>query len=250
MAGPADGKPTAENMMGPMTEGEYAALSASGGACGLTVQRVETPGEALSFGPVEMEASGLTTETLAKFNNPKWRVILELYEPGEDAQATVIFATQIAKRLAALADGVVMDVQACRWFGPDGWPVNERLRDFDVREHVHLHIEGNGGWGHTHGMIKFGRPEMEIYEVPEELFVTAQALMLDLAQYVITSAIVEPGQTCGDPSQPFYAREGSKNDKDHWNGVPVIELVDLDERKKPVSAGAPKALALTASQAG
>jgi hypothetical protein len=243
MAGPAEGDPTAENMMSPMQEGQFVAMAPGGGAFSLTVERVETPGEGLSFEPEVLEASGLTEETLAKFNQPAWRVILELQEPGEDVCATVVFATQIARRLATLADGVVMDVSAYRFFGPAGWPVEDPIAEFDVREHVHIHIEGDTGWFHTHGLIKFGRPELEIYEVPEQLGVTAYAMLFDIAQYVVTSsALIEPGQTCGDPSQPFHARVGTKNQEGHWNDVSVLELVDLDDRRKPVSAGAPKAL--------
>jgi hypothetical protein len=96
-------------------------------------------------------------------------------------------------------------------------------------------------------MIKFSRPEMEIYDVPPELEAAAFGMLLDIAQYVITSAIIEPGQTCGDPSQPFYAREGTKNREGHWNELPVLELVDLNENRKPVSTGAPKALQLFAN---
>jgi len=250
MAGPAEGKPTAENMMGPMKAGQFMAIAPGGGACSLSVERVETPGEGLSFEPAVLEASGLTEETLAKFNQPTWRVILEMQTPGEDVCATVVFATRIAQRLATLADGIVMDAPAYRFFGPSGWPVENPIGEFDVREHVHIHIEGDSGWFHTHGLVKFGRPELEIYEVPEELAGTAYATLFDIAQYVVTSAMIEPGQTCGDPSQPFHARAGSKNRKDHWNDVSVLELVDLDERRKPVSAGAPKALKLTATSQG
>ena len=70
--------------------------------------------------------------------------------------------------------------------------------------------------------------------------------LLDIAQYVITTSLIEPGQTCGDPSQPFYAREGTKNHAEHWNELSVLELVDVDERGRPLSSGAPKALRLAA----
>jgi hypothetical protein len=243
MAGPADGKPTPENMTTPLQEGQYVAISPGGGLCGLRVERVEPGSEGLALEPEVLEVSGLTEEMLAKFNQPAWRVILEMGTPGEDVRETVTFATRVAQRLAALGDGVVMDTCAYRFFGPEGWRVEEPNPEFDAREHVHIHMETDSGWIHTHGLIKFGRPEMEIYEVPAEVDDVACGTLLDIAQYVITSAVIEPGQTCGDPSQPFYAREGKKNREGHWNDLPVLELVDLDERRKPVSSGAPKALA-------
>lgn len=63
-----------------------------------------------------------------------------------------------------------------------------------------------------------------------------------LLTLVITSALIEPGQTWGDSNQPFCAREGTKNQKEHWEGTPVLELVDLNERGRAVNSGAPKAL--------
>jgi hypothetical protein len=195
-----------------------------------------------------LEPSGLTEDMLAKFNQPAWRVVIQMATPAEDVKETVIFATRLAQRMAALGDGIVMDTAAYRFFGPAGWPVEEPNAEFDAREHVHVHIEADSRWFHTHGLIKFGRPEMEIYDVPPELDETAWAMLFDLSQYVITSALIEPGQTCGIPDQPFYAREGTKNQKGHWEGVPVLELVDLDGRKKPVASGAPKALQAFAAQ--
>jgi hypothetical protein len=249
MAGPADGKPTPENMMSPMQEGTCVAISPGGGGCSLQVERVAQPRE-LSMAPQMLAVAGLTEEMLTKFNHPIWQVILAMESPGKDVAETVVFATRIAQRLAALADGIVWDTPAFRFFGPAGWPVGEPIPEFaqfDVREHVQLHIETDSRWFHTHGLVKFGRPDLEIYDVPAELEDTALATLLDIGQYVITSsALIEPGQTCGDPSQPFYAREGTKN-PEHWNDVPVLELVDLDERRKPVSSGAPKALQFSAA---
>jgi len=88
---------------------------------------------------------------------------------------------------------------------------------------------------------------LEIYNVPEELADVAYAFLLDLAQHTIGTAIVEPGHTCGDPNQPFHARLGNKNREEHWNETSVLELVDVDERGKPLSSGATKALQFTAA---
>jgi len=243
MAGPAEAKPSAENMLGPMQEGQFVTISPAGGMCGLQVERVEPGATGLSLDPASLEISGLTEEMLAKFNRPVWRIILQMAQPAANVQETVIFATRIAQRLAALGDGVVMDTAAYRFFGPEGWVVEEPNPEFDVREHVHIHLESDSGWLHTHGLIKFGRPEMEIYDVPSELAQIGYATLLDISQYIVTSsALVEPGETCGDPTQPLYARVGTKNREGHWNEVSVLELVDIDERRKPVSSGAPKAL--------
>jgi hypothetical protein len=243
MVGPADAKPAAENMVYPMLEGQYVAMSPAGGMCSLKVERAAPESnEPLSLDPGMLEVSGLTEEMLARFNQPAWRVILEMATPAADVRETVIFATRVAQRLAALGDGVVMDTCAYRFFGPGGWPVEDPQPEFDAREHVHIHIETDRGWVHTHGLVKFGRPEMEIYDVPEDLHAVAVGTLFDIGQYVITSAPIAPGETCADPNQPLFARAGTKNREGHWNDLPVLELVDIDERRKPISSGAPKAL--------
>ena len=247
MAGPAQGKPTPENMLQPMQEGHYVALSPGGGSCSLEVERSDPQSSGgLHLDPETLEPSGLTEEMLAKFNRPAWQMVLQMQAPGKNVNETVLFATRIAKRLAALGDGIVMDTSAYRFFGPAGWPVEEPIAELDAREHVHVHIETGDGqephWLHTHGMLKFGRPEMEIYDVPPEMDDTAFAMLLNTAQYVITAALIEPGQTCGDPNQPFYAREGTKNKAGHWEDASVLEMVDVDDNGRPADSGAPKAL--------
>ena len=151
--------------MRPMQEGQYVAISPGGGICCMRVEPADPQAEQLSLPPEMLEVSGLSAEMLAKFNRPVWRVILEMEAPGENVPETVVFAMRVAQRLAALGDGVVMDTRAYRFFAPEGWPVEEPNPEFDVREHVHIHLESDSGWLHTHGLIKFGRPEMEIYEV-------------------------------------------------------------------------------------
>jgi hypothetical protein len=245
MAGPADAQPSPENMLVPLREGQYVALSPAGGICGLRVEPGTPEARPLSLDPETLEPSGLTKEMLAKFNRPVWRAILEMETPGNDVRDTVIFATRLAQRLALLGDGVVMDTSAYRFFGPEGWPVPEPIPDFDAREHIHIHAVAD--WFHTHGLIKFGRPELEMYDVPPELEMVAFTTLLDIAQYVATSELIEPGHTCGDPSQPFYARTGTKNREDHWGDTSVLELVDVDHRGKPLPSGAPKALNLFAA---
>src|SRR6185436_2544981 len=51
MAGPADEKPSAENMMTPLKEGNYVAISATYGGCSLNVERHDPKSEGLSLPP-------------------------------------------------------------------------------------------------------------------------------------------------------------------------------------------------------
>jgi hypothetical protein len=181
-------------------------------------------------------ALGLTPELAERFEQARYDITITLRPPNEPIAAAVLELTRLADRVADLAVGSVHDPAAQRFFGPGSWRVPDPLAEVDVREHVTVHAVGaeapEGAWIHTHGLIKFGRPEFEIYDVPEDMAAGTAAALNDLGQYVITGAFVAPGQTVGDPSVPLQARVGDR-DPDHWGGIPVLELVDVDERGKP-----------------
>ena len=66
----------------------------------------------LSLDPVMLAASGLTEEMLVKFNRPLLACEHRNAKGAEPVTETVVFATELAKRLARSGDGVVMDVCA------------------------------------------------------------------------------------------------------------------------------------------
>jgi hypothetical protein len=184
--------------------------------------------------PEEMwSALGLTAELAGRFERARFDVTISLKQTGESAAATVLEMTGLADLLAELGDGCVHDPAAQRFFGPGTWRIADPLAEVDVREHVTVHAVGaessEGAWIHTHGLIKFGRPEFELYDVPGDMASGAAAALNDLAQYVITGAFVAAGETVGDPSVPLRARPGDR-DREHWGEIPVLELVDVDER--------------------
>jgi hypothetical protein len=178
-------------------------------------------------------ALGLTAELASRFERARFDITISLKQTGESAAATVLEMTLLADRLAEVGDGCVHDPAAQRFFGPGTWRITDPLAEVDVREHVTVHAVGaessEGAWIHTHGLIKFGRPEFEIYDVPENMASGTAAALNDLAQYVITGAFVAPGETVGDPSVPLRAHPGER-DPEHWGEIPVLELVDVDER--------------------
>jgi hypothetical protein len=85
-----------------------------------------------------------------------------------------------------------------------------------------------GSWIHTHGLRKFGRPELEVYDVRNELAPATSWLFLDLASYLVDGALIRPGETLGDPKRPVGIRIGAR-DREHWEEIPVLELVDVDD---------------------
>jgi len=187
-------------------------------------------------------ALGLTPELADRFEQARYDVTISLLQPDEPIAPAVLELTRLADRLAELGQGCVHDPAAQRFFGPGTWRIPEPLAEVDIREHVTVHAVGaerpEGGWIHTHGLVKFGRPEFEVYDVPEDMTSGTAAALNDLGEYVITGAFVAPGETVGDPSVPLRTRVGDR-DPEHWGGIPVLELFDEGGE---ASAGATRGL--------
>jgi hypothetical protein len=188
---------------------------------------------------------GLTDELARRIRANTVEALVGLRDPGESPAETVHYATELADRIAEMAEGVVDDIVANRYFGPGDWRVGELLGEVDVREHVTVHTvetdDPDRGWVHTHGLVKFGRPEIEVWDVPREIAEPTAVTLLDIGQYTIGGALIEPGHTLGDPATPIRARI-SERDPEHWGSTPVLELVDVGEDGEPVESGAARGL--------
>jgi hypothetical protein len=189
---------------------------------------------------------GLTDDLGRRVTDAQHDVNLVVTDPGASVANTVLEATKEASELAEAADGCVDDLFAMRFFGPEGWRVEDPLAEVDVREHVTLHTVpfvdgGEEFWVHTHGLVKFGRPEFEIYDVPAAMVDGVAVALIDMGQYVLSGALVSPGETLGDRAVPLQARLGER-ERDHWEDIPALELVDVDVSGRPAESGAERGL--------
>jgi len=187
----------------------------------------------------------LTEDLARRAREATATVVVMLVRRGQNLAQDVLFATRLADRISSLADGCVNDLMGCRFFGSGSWRVSDPAAEVDARDHVLVHAETGdprGMWVHTHGLIKFGRPEIEVYEVAEPVWKEVSLAVLDLAMYLIGGAIIGPGETVGDPGVPLVARLGTRHRKGHWEDCPVLELVDVDENRKPLETGAMRGL--------
>ena len=188
---------------------------------------------------------GLNDDLARRVTDAQHHVNLVVTDPGASVANTVLEATKQASALAEAADGSVNDLFAMRFFGPGGWRVEEPLAEIDVREHVTLHTvpvgDGDRSWVHTHGLVKFGRPEFEVYDVPADMVNGVAIALNDMGQYVLTGALVSPGETLGDRVVPLHAHLGER-ERDHWEDIPVLELVDVDQSGRPAPSGAERGL--------
>lgn len=93
----------------------------------------------------------------------------------------------------------------------------------DVQEEIDVHVVTDGpdtvGWVHTHGMNKFGLPELEIRNVPLMLSPFACGLLNEVAFYMINEeAKIKIGETmqCGPSAFRFEKLEPIASSMNHY----------------------------------
>jgi len=160
-----------------------------------------------------------------RFQNARVEAILELTRRDSPIGPSIQVGMELADAIATQTGGVIIDWLSQRLVLPGEWQVEERVYAIDPREHVIVHYveDSTGLWVHTHGLAKFGRPELELFDLPTDAGDLAYALVMDLSGYVIDGPVVAPGNTLGNPKVPLRALEGSR-EADHWDKRSVIEL--------------------------
>ena len=137
------------------------------------------------------------------------------------------FLVDVAGRLAYLADGAIADPIAMRYLLPHELRQAVRLDPrVDAREHVGIGRRGTPGREHvaTHGLLKFGMPELEIENLLPDEISLAGSFLIASAQSALMGDPPTSGDRYGAPGALFEAREGGF-DKATWEEVPVLELL-------------------------
>ena len=109
----------------------------------------------------------------------------------------------------------------------------------DVQKVVRIDMVTDGpakGWIHTHGLAQFGRPELEIRNVPSYFNAVAGELLNGVADYMLngTDKPVLAGQkmAIGRFSifkfHPGKADDAAGYDTNHYEGVTRLTLTDVE----------------------
>ncbi len=202
--------------------------------CVLVVRCLEAPSDLASpegWRVVTEEAAnrsvppGGSGEANERFAAAKVELVAHMWHETEPVAPVVQSGMTWADSAAAQGEGVILDPFAQRLVMPGDWQVQDKVYDIDPREHVTVQIvsEPSGLWVHTHGLLKFGRPEVELFDVPAELEKVARAFVLDTAGYVIDGPVIAPGSTLGSPDKPLRVVEGARQAA-HWDSIPVVEF--------------------------
>lgn len=166
-----------------------------------------------------------SAEAVERMTTARSELILELLPRREPVGPTIQKGMAFADSLAAELRGVILDFFAQRVVMPGARQVQDKQYDIDPREHLSIHVvaEPSGLWVHTHGLVKFGRPEFELFDLPADLERAAHAFVLDTSGYVIDGPVIAPGNTLGAIDAALRVFEGTRG-RDHWEAYPVVEL--------------------------
>jgi hypothetical protein len=142
----------------------------------------------------------------------------------------------------------VLDLSAARWWSRAEW-CQHFIEDanFDIRKFVRIIVTDDdhqhpGLWMHTRGMVKFGRPDLQIKHIPgpweanNPLIQAAGDLLYSLATMLARGAAVRDGETMafkGVKHQcSFVVSPDDADAADCHFGNEALEVVDL-VRGKP-----------------
>ncbi len=113
------------------------------------------------------------------------------FSPKGELSLNEIFHIQrLVEAIRNVKSGIVQDAVSHILWGGAAWKsaAENPAQDF-VDSHVHYDIldEGESLWVHTHGMIKFGLPELELDEVSADSAIAAKRLLAKLSRRLIES---------------------------------------------------------------
>ncbi len=113
------------------------------------------------------------------------------FEPGKPQTSVAVFEALWAVRtILEMTAGVVVDVLAYKIHGPEDIEEITEL-DFDIRDHLTIHAMeiGQEGqepekdkayWVHTHGMLKFGQLDIEMFNIGDDDLAAAETFFHEL----------------------------------------------------------------------
>lgn len=167
---------------------------------------------------------------------------LRLAGPDEATAATLRWGMGILRALLSLTQGAVVDPAAqTAWSQGQIGP----MASGDLMAQVVIHSEGWGAdshWLHTHGLQKFGRPELDVVAVPAALVTEAQSFLLEVAESLARGQRLAAGQEIDFDDLGKVVAVNVAPDLDHQAPTGRLRLADSPLPGERQSAGAGRLL--------
>lgn len=143
--------------------------------------------------------------------------------PRRGAQLAAAVAAEIAMAL----DGVVVDVPAQRFWSAEAAPALAGA-SFDVRNYVSVHADAVDDAMlhlHTHGLERFGKPDVEMGDVPRHMLSFGTHVLNEVAQHQALGNRMKNGENVMIDGEYVFAVTSTARSREHC-GNDVVALVD------------------------
>lgn len=115
--------------------------------------------------------------------------------------ALALFSAAVADVFVRMDDAIVFEPLSTRIWTRQQWERLMDVNEFDIRNFIFMHVEygDEGGWVHTHGMRRFGKPDFEVVNVPQKRIDSMAEQLYNVAWYAAEGADVQEGDTMTAP---------------------------------------------------
>ncbi|MEO7002178.1 MAG: hypothetical protein ABI068_10150 [Ktedonobacterales bacterium] len=187
---------------------------------------------------------GLAAEDTHTLRTSDLALDLHLNAPLREALPALAWAMRLLRTLIDLTQGVVIDPGAQTCYGRAALA---RFAADDPLAHIVFHDEGwaaDTRWLHTHGLQKFGRPELDLVAAPISLEAEGRMFLRDVAERLARGAQLAAGQeiVLEDVGAAVVA-VGAPVDVDHQAPYGRLRLADAPQPGEHQGASAQQLLA-------
>lgn len=176
---------------------------------------------------------GLAPEDVQTLQQGTISLSVRVTSEGRRHDQSLDWAMKVIRVLLDLTQGAAIDPAAQRAFGR---AEIGRMRPGDPLAHVAIHHELWGAesrWIHTHGLQKFGKPELDLVDVPQALEQEGDNLLREIAAQLAEGGALAAG---GEIEIEGYGRAvavGVPADIDHQAPYGRLRLCDVPEPGEP-----------------
>ncbi|MCC6446924.1 MAG: hypothetical protein IT210_26160 [Armatimonadetes bacterium] len=151
-----------------------------------------------AHGPVETEHLGKEDRPLLRRETGTLYTLTCDAPPGREMDG-VLFAVAVCDALIGEVGGIVLDPASQTAWGRKDWQAHVSWTAFRVSDHIRIHSiqdpERGSFWMHTHGLSKFGRPELELMTVRPGHATAGGVLLHHIAEFMAEGADIRNAST-------------------------------------------------------
>lgn len=188
-------------------------------------------------------ARGLVAEDVQTLREGTIALDVRIFAERDRAILALDWAMQVLRVLLDLTQGATIDPAAQRSYGR---AEVGHIRPNDPLAHVAFHRElwdAESHWLHTHGLQKFGRPELDLAAVPHSLESEGTSLLHEVANLLAHEGTLVAGQDIDFEGQGRLVAAGALPDADHQAPFGRLRLCDAVLPGEAESPGAGRLLA-------